>query len=190
MSFPPPGSEGHDVLSTRPGIDDRTCRAPSAVEPGTRTPATGHRQAEKLRGSAANHRALGRSRHKPSASDRAEVSHESTRQRERAMRWFRSMAPARRFFSVHGTTQNLFGVGRRLLREANYRVRGFVPSSVERGDLWATRPEVSRRWAASRSADRRREVVRSDPDNNCSTTASPPNSVLRQQSTNPLSQRG
>jgi putative transposase len=63
------------------------------------------------------------------ANNRAEVSHEPTRQRERQMRKFKSMAQAQRFLSVHGITQNLFRVGRHLLRAANYRilrVRAFV----------------------------------------------------------------
>ena len=63
------------------------------------------------------------------ANNRAEVSHEPTRQRERAMRSFKSMAQAQRFLSVHGITQNLFRVGRHLLRAANYRMlraRAFV----------------------------------------------------------------
>ena len=63
------------------------------------------------------------------ANNRAEVSHEPTRQRERQMRRFKSSAQAQRFLSVHGITQNLFRVGRHLLRAANYRMlraRAFV----------------------------------------------------------------
>jgi putative transposase len=63
------------------------------------------------------------------ANNRAEVSHEPTRQRERGMRRFKSVAQAQRFLSVHGITQNLFRVGRHLLRAANYRIlrtRAFV----------------------------------------------------------------
>ena len=68
------------------------------------------------------------------ANNRAEVSHEPTRQRERAMRRFKSMAQAQRFLSVHGITQNLFRVGRHLLRAANYRLlraRAFVVWNTE-----------------------------------------------------------
>ena len=54
--------------------------------------------------------------------NRAEVSHQPTRQRERQMRKFKSTAQAQRFLSVHGLTQNLFRVGRHLLRAANYRM--------------------------------------------------------------------
>ncbi len=54
--------------------------------------------------------------------NRAEVSHQPTRQRERQMRRFKSTAQAQRFLSVHGIIQNLFRVGRHLLRAANQRV--------------------------------------------------------------------
>jgi transposase-like protein len=51
--------------------------------------------------------------------NRVEVSHEPTRQPERGMRRFKSMTQSQRFLSVHGITQNLFRVGRHLLRAAN-----------------------------------------------------------------------
>ncbi len=54
--------------------------------------------------------------------NRAEVSHQPTRQRERQMRRFKSTAQAQRFLSVHGIIQNLFRVGRHLLRAANQRI--------------------------------------------------------------------
>ena len=54
--------------------------------------------------------------------NRAEVSHEPTRQRERQMRGFKSAAQAQRFLSVHGVIHNLFRVGRHLLRSANHRI--------------------------------------------------------------------
>ncbi len=56
------------------------------------------------------------------ANNRAEVSHQPTRQRERQMRGFKSSTQAQRFLSVHGITQNLFRVGRHLLRAANQRM--------------------------------------------------------------------
>ena len=56
------------------------------------------------------------------ANNRVEVSHQPTRQRERGMRRFKSSAQAQRFLSVHGVTQNLFRVGRHLLRAANHRL--------------------------------------------------------------------
>ena len=53
--------------------------------------------------------------------NRAEVSHQPTRQRERQMRRFKSAVHAQRFLSVHGLVQNLFRVGRHLLRAVNHR---------------------------------------------------------------------
>ena len=54
--------------------------------------------------------------------NRAEVSHQPTRQRERQMRRFRSPAQAQRFLSVHGVVLNLFRVGRHLLRAVDHRL--------------------------------------------------------------------
>jgi putative transposase len=56
------------------------------------------------------------------ANNRAEVSHQPTRQRERQMRHFKSAAHLQRFASVHGLVQNLFQVGRHLLRSAHHRL--------------------------------------------------------------------
>ena len=53
--------------------------------------------------------------------NRAEVSHQPTRQRERQMRRFTSAAHAQRFLSIHGLVQNLFRVGRHLLRAVHHR---------------------------------------------------------------------
>ena len=53
--------------------------------------------------------------------NRAEVSHQPTRQRERQMRRFRSAAHVQRFLSVHGVVLNLFRVGRHLLRAVHHR---------------------------------------------------------------------
>ena len=55
------------------------------------------------------------------ANNRAEVSHQPTRQRERQMRRFRSPGQAQRFLAVHGVVQNLFRLGRHHLRSENYR---------------------------------------------------------------------
>ena len=54
--------------------------------------------------------------------NRAEVSHQLTRQREGQMRRFKSAAHAQRFLSVHGLVQNLFRVGRHLLRAVTHRM--------------------------------------------------------------------
>ena len=56
------------------------------------------------------------------ANNRAEVSHQATRQRGRQMRRFKSAVHLQRFASVHGVVQNLFRVGRHLLRAAHYRL--------------------------------------------------------------------
>ena len=63
------------------------------------------------------------------ANNRAEVSHQPTRQRERQMRRFKSAAQLQRFASVHGIVQNLFRVSRHLPRSAHHRLlrtRAFV----------------------------------------------------------------
>ena len=56
------------------------------------------------------------------ANNRAEVSHQPTRQRERQMRRFKSAAHAQRFLSVQGPALNLFRVGGRLLRAVHHRL--------------------------------------------------------------------
>ena len=56
------------------------------------------------------------------ANNRAEVSHHSTRQRERQMRGFTSPAHAQRFLHVHGVIQNLFRVGRHRSRSVHHRL--------------------------------------------------------------------
>ena len=69
----------------------------------------------------------------PYANNRVEVSHQPTRHRERQMRGFKSIAHLQRFASVHGVVQNLFRVGRHLLRAAHHRAlrtRAFVEWNV------------------------------------------------------------
>jgi putative transposase len=61
------------------------------------------------------------------ANNRAEVSHEPIRQRERQLRGFKSVAQAQRFWSVQGVI-HLFRVGRHLLRSANHGCCEAVPS--------------------------------------------------------------
>ena len=53
--------------------------------------------------------------------NRAELSHEPTRQRERQMRRFKSMGQAQRFLTIHGAVGNLFRLGRHLIRATHYR---------------------------------------------------------------------
>ena len=64
-----------------------------------------------------------------SENNRAEVSHQPTRQRERQMRRFKSAGQAQRFLTIHGAVQNLFRVGRHLTRASHsrlFRARAFV----------------------------------------------------------------
>ena len=53
--------------------------------------------------------------------NRAELSHQPTRQRERQMRRFKSAGQAQRFLSVQGEVCNLFRLGRHLTRAVHYR---------------------------------------------------------------------
>ncbi len=55
------------------------------------------------------------------ANNRAEVSHQPTREQERQLRGFRSDGHAQLFLSVHGQLHNLFRLWRHLLRATNYR---------------------------------------------------------------------
>ena len=55
------------------------------------------------------------------ANNRAELSHQPTRVRERGMRRFKSMKQAQRFLTVHSVVYNLFNLGRHLASAKNYR---------------------------------------------------------------------
>ncbi len=56
------------------------------------------------------------------ANNRAEVSHQPTRQRERQMRGFKSSDQAQRFLHVHGIIQNLFRLSRHRLKSVHHRM--------------------------------------------------------------------
>ncbi len=56
------------------------------------------------------------------ANNRAELSHQLTRVRERGMRRFKSTQQARRFLSVHAVVYNLFNLGRNLMSAEHYRL--------------------------------------------------------------------
>jgi len=56
------------------------------------------------------------------ANNRAEVSHQPTRQQERQMRRFESPGYAQRFLSVHSAINNLLRLGRHLMRALHYRL--------------------------------------------------------------------
>ena len=80
---------------------------------------------DKLRSYSAAHRTVMRSvvhSTQQYENNRAEVSHQPTRQRERQMRRFKSTSHAERFLSVHGVVLNLFRVGRHLLRAVHHRL--------------------------------------------------------------------
>jgi putative transposase len=55
------------------------------------------------------------------ANNRAELSHQPTRVRERGMRKFKSVEQAQRFLSAHASVYNLFNLGRHLVSAENYR---------------------------------------------------------------------
>ncbi len=55
------------------------------------------------------------------ANNRAELSHQPTRVRERGMRKFKSVKQAQRFLNVHAAVYNLFNLGRHLVSAENYR---------------------------------------------------------------------
>jgi len=55
------------------------------------------------------------------ANNRAELSHEPTRVRERGMRKFKSVEQAQRFLGAHAAVNNLFNLGRHLVSAKNYR---------------------------------------------------------------------
>ena len=56
------------------------------------------------------------------ANNRAEVSHQPTRARERGMRRFKSAHQAQRFLGVHAAVYNLFNLGRHLISARHYRL--------------------------------------------------------------------
>ena len=56
------------------------------------------------------------------ANNRAELSHQPTRVRERGMRKFKSIQQAQRFLNVHAAIYNLFNLGRHLISAKNYRL--------------------------------------------------------------------
>ena len=63
------------------------------------------------------------------ANNRAELSHQPTRVRERGMRRFKSSRQAQRFLSIQAAVYNLFNLGRHLISAEHYRLlrqRAFV----------------------------------------------------------------
>ncbi len=56
------------------------------------------------------------------ANNRAELSHQPTRVRERGMRRFKSTQQAQHFLCAHAAVYNLFNLGRHLVSAKNYRI--------------------------------------------------------------------
>ena len=56
------------------------------------------------------------------ANNRAEASHQQTRQRERQVQRFKSPGQAQCFLAIHSQVYNLFRVGRHLLKAGHYRM--------------------------------------------------------------------
>ena len=56
------------------------------------------------------------------ANNRAELSHQPTRVRERGMRKFKSVQQAQQFLNVHAVIYNLFNLGRHLISAKHYRL--------------------------------------------------------------------
>ncbi len=56
------------------------------------------------------------------ANNRAELSHQLTRVRERGMRRFKAAGQAQRFLGVHAAVYNLFNLGRHLVAANHYRI--------------------------------------------------------------------
>ncbi len=56
------------------------------------------------------------------ANNRAELSHQPTRVRERGMRRFKSIIQAQRFLDIHAAVYNLFNLGRHLVSADHYRL--------------------------------------------------------------------
>ena len=56
------------------------------------------------------------------ANNKAELSHQPTRVRERGMRRFKSIGQAQRFLAVHSAVTNLFNLGRHVMRAEHYRL--------------------------------------------------------------------
>ena len=79
---------------------------------------------DKLRVYGLEHRELSRDiTHDTSkyANNRAELSHQPTRTKERGMRRFKSTTQTQRFLSAHTAVHNLFNLGRHLLPADSYR---------------------------------------------------------------------
>ena len=115
-------------LRVQPRRDGRAARRffrRTLEESATGTVSSRDRQAGQLPSCPAGRHALCHPRHDGQyANNRAEVSHQPTRQQDRCVRCAASTSPAhaQRFLHVHGVIQNLFRVGRHLLRSVHHRM--------------------------------------------------------------------
>ena len=81
------------------------------------------------------------------ANNRAELSHQPTRVRERGMRRFKSLRQAQRFLGVHSAVYNLFNLGRHLISAKHYRMfrqRAFASWECVTGPQFASFPGFAR----------------------------------------------
>ena len=69
------------------------------------------------------------------SNNRAEVSHESVRKRERILRRFKSIGHAQLFVSVYSVVANLFRVGRQKVSASNFRLLSARGESPARGQF-------------------------------------------------------
>ena len=120
------GSRRRRDRHPRPTSSRRESGAPilsaTLAEPATGTVSARDRQAGSYR--VARHDVMPAVTHDTAryANNRAEASHQPTRQRERQMRGFRLPDHAQRFLHVHGVVQNLSRMGRHRLRAVHHRL--------------------------------------------------------------------
>ncbi len=71
------------------------------------------------------------------ANNRADVSHQPTRQNEYHRRGVASSTHAQRFLTLHGLTQNLFHLGRHLIQAVNDRFLRTQAFQIWKDAMWA-----------------------------------------------------
>jgi hypothetical protein len=100
------------------------------------------------------------------ANNRAEVSHQPTRERERQMRRFKSAAHAQRFLAVHGPIQNLFRVGRHLrcLARGDLRLKLKNGSSPHRGRSLPVQRQLDKAFITSESLIKFLTAIGNNPE--------------------------
>ncbi len=103
------------------------------------------------------------------ANNRAELSHQPTRVRERSMRRFTSASQTQRFLSNHAAVYDLFNLGRHLISAKHYRIirqRAFASWKCAAADWTDERSESARRArtgaACSQSIERGSQLLAAD----------------------------